>query len=418
MATPRKAGLGFIFIVLLLDTLGIGVIIPVLPKLIESFTHETKATANYYGAFVAVYAGMQFVFAPIIGALSDRFGRRTVILTSLAGAAADYVLLAYAPSLGWLFVGRVISGITGASFAAASAYIADVTPPEKRAQSFGLIGAAFGIGFVLGPAMGGLLGDHYLRAPFLVSAALNFLNFGYGLFVLPESLTAEHRRPFSLARANPFSALRNIGAHPITRGLAGTLVCAYLAQAILQSAWALYGQARFGWRPFDVGISLAIVGLASGAVQGGLVRVVVPKLGERKAVMVGLLFNITGFLGFGLATRGWLMYLLILPFALGGIAGPAIQALLSREVGPKAQGQLQGSLTSLQSITAVLGPIVGTLLFARFGPEEARPRVPGAPYFAAALFNTVGLLLAVRLFRRLPATAPAAAQEAETRETD
>jgi DHA1 family tetracycline resistance protein-like MFS transporter len=386
MAKARSASVAFIFVVLLLDTLGIGVIIPVLPRLIEWF--------------VAAYATMQVVFAPILGALGDRFGRRPVILSSLLGAALDYLLLAFAPSLGWLFVGRVIAGITGASFSTATAYMADVTPPEKRAQSFGLVGAAFGIGFVLGPAAGGLLGGVHLRAPFLVAAGLNALNLIYGLFVLPESLPKESRRPFSFARANPLGSLRNLGRSPMLLGLTLTLACAYLAQMILQSVWALHTQARFGWEPFDVGLSLAVVGVATGLVQGGLVRVAIPKLGEERAVLVGLFFNVTGFVAFALANRGWQMYAFLFPFALGGLSGPAIQAILSREVPSSEQGELQGSLSSLQSICSIFGPLLGTALFARFAPADAVPHVPGAAYFAAAALNLVGGVAAARLFAR------------------
>lgn len=401
----RKASVAFVLVVLLLDTLGIGVIIPVLPKLVASFLHgNLEQSSHSYGAFVAVYSAMQFMFAPVIGGLSDRFGRRVVILGSLGGAALDYLLMAFAPALSWLFVGRVVSGITGASFSAATAYIADVTPPEKRAQSFGMVGAAFGLGFIIGPAVGGVLGDISLRAPFLCAAALNLVNFLYGVFVLPESLPKERRRKFSFARANPLGALRNLGRHPILLGLTGTLVCSYLAQNILQSVWALYTGARYGWNPLQIGLSLTVVGVAAALVQGGLVRVIIKPLGERRALIVGLLFAIAGHLSFGAATHGWLMYVLIFPFALGGIGGPAVQALLSREVSASEQGELQGSLSSLMSVTAIAGPIIGTELFARFGPKDAHPYVPGAPFFAAAALCTIGLLLALRLFSRLPAS--------------
>lgn len=401
MPQARTASVAFIFVVLLLDTLGIGVIIPVLPRLIESFVHEDLGEASrYYGWFVAAYATMQVIFAPILGALGDRFGRRPVILSSLLGAALDYLLLAFAPSLGWLFVGRVIAGITGASFSTATAYMADVTPPEKRAQSFGLVGAAFGIGFILGPAAGGLLGGVHLRAPFLVAAGLNALNLLYGIFVLPESLPKESRRAFSLARANPLGSLKNLGRSSILLGLTLTLVCSYLAQMILQSVWALHTQARFGWQPFDVGLSLAVVGVATGLVQGGLVRVAIPKLGEERAVLVGLAFNVAGFVAFAFATRGWQMYAILFPFALGGLAGPAIQALLSRGVPSGEQGELQGSLASVQSICSIFGPLLGTGLFGHFAPAAATPHFPGAPYLAAAALNFVGGLAAARLFAR------------------
>lgn len=402
MREPRKASVAFLLITLVLDTLGIGVVIPVLPRVIEGFLHgDLAAASRTYGWFIALYAVMQFIFAPIVGGLSDRFGRRTVILTSLAGAALDYLLLAYAPTLGWLFVGRIFAGMTGASFSAATAYIADVTPPEKRAASFGMIGAAFGVGFILGPGVGGLVGGVSLRAPFLLAAALNFLNFLYGVFVLPESLAKENRRAFSWRRANSLGAMRNLGRSPVMLGLTATIVCGYLAQAILQCTWALHTEARFGWTPFDIGMSLVVVGISSAIVQGGLVRKVVPRIGERRAVMVGLCFSVTGYIALALADRGWLILLFIFPFALGGIVEPSIKSLLTREVGPKEQGELQGSLGSLMSITAIAGPLLGTTLFSHFAPATASPRIPGIAFFAAAALNAIGLLLAARLFAKL-----------------
>ena len=399
----RHAAVPFILVTLLLDTLGIGVIIPVLPRLIASFLGDDLGRAShYFGAFVAVYAAMQLVFAPVLGGLSDRFGRRPVILASLAGATLDYVLLAFAPTLPWLFVGRVLSGVTGASFSAATAYIADVTPAEKRAQSFGLMGAAFGLGFIAGPALGGALGGISLRLPFLVAAGLNLLNLVYGSLVLPESLAVANRRAFTLRRANPFSSLRNLGRHPVLFGLTATLVCGYMAQQMLQAIWALHTQARFGWGTFQIGASLAVVGISAAVVQGGLIRVIMPKLGERRTLLLGLLVNILGYLALAGETRGWMMYVICVPFALGGLAGPATLAILSREVGPSEQGELQGSLSSLQSLTAILGPLLATALFARFAPPTAVPRVPGATFYAAAAFNLLGLLLAVRLFARTP----------------
>ncbi len=405
MRAKRGASVAFIMVVLLLDTLGIGLIIPVLPRLIDEIAPGDLADASrYYGALVALYSTMQLVFAPVLGALSDRFGRRAVILSSLLGAALNYLLLALAPNLAWLVVGRILAGITGASFSAATAYIADVTPAEKRASAFGLIGTAFGLGFIVGPALGGLLGDLSLRAPFLAAAALNGLNVVYGLFVLPESLLPENRRPFSLARANPFGALSSLTRNRVLLGLTGTIVCGYMAQMILQCSWALHTQARFGWRPIDIGISLAVVGVASALVQAGLIRVAIPRIGERRAVLVGLVFSVTGYVAMACATEGWMMYVLIFPFSIGGLAGPATQAILTREVGASEQGELQGTLVSLQSLTAIVGPLLATSLFARFAPEDAVPRIPGAPFFAAAALNALGFALAWRLFARLEKT--------------
>ncbi|WP_437680064.1 TCR/Tet family MFS transporter [Sorangium sp. So ce131] len=401
MNRDRKASVFFILVTLLLDTLGVGVMLPVLPKLVSGFFEgDLGAASRHYGAFVAVYSAMQFLFAPVLGGLSDRFGRRVVILGSLLGAALNYALLAVAPGLGWLYFGRIVAGITGASFSAASAYIADITPPGRRAQGFGLVGAAFGLGFVVGPALGGLLGGVHLRLPFVVAAGLNLINFAYGSLVLPESLPRERRRPFSLRRANPLASLAGLGRSRVVLGLAATLVCCTLAQHILQGVWALSTEQRFGWRPVDIGVSLAVAGFGMAVVQGGLIRLVMPRLGERRCVALGLAVGVVSFAGFGLAQSGLAMVALILPNALGGIAAPAAQALVSREVDPSGQGALQGSLASLASLTAVAGPLLGASLLARFAPATAVPRVPGAPFFAAACVSAAGLALALWLFAR------------------
>lgn len=413
MNRTRAASAPFILVTLFLDTLGIGLIIPVLPRLLENMVGgDLPAASRYTGIFLAVYAGMQFLFAPILGGLSDRFGRRAVILASLLGAALDYVLLAFAPSLSWLFVGRVIAGITSASFSTATAYIADVTPPEQRAASFGMAGAAFGFGFIIGPGLGGVLGGAHLRLPFIVAAGLNLVNLLYGLLVLPESLAEEHRRPFTLRRANPLSSLISLGRHPIVRGLTGPLLCGALAQAILQGVWVLHTQARFGWTTLYVGLSLTAVGFAAAFVQGGLIRPVLAQLGERRTLLFGVVMSIIGYAGFGLATHGWMMNTLILVFALGGLAGPAVQGLITREVGPSEQGEVQGSLASLSSVASFVGPLIGGELLARFSPETAVLRVPGAPFFASALLNTCALLLALRLFARMPEALPAPVEAA------
>jgi DHA1 family tetracycline resistance protein-like MFS transporter len=406
-ARVRRGSTTFIFITVLLDTLGVGLIIPVGPQLVASFLEgDLGRAAHVFGILFSVYSTMQFFFAPILGGLSDRFGRRGVILPSLLGAATSYVLSGLAPSLAWLFVGRVIAGATGASFSAANAYVADITPPHKRAAAFGLVGAAFGLGFILGPAVGGILGNQGLRIPYFVAAGLNFVNFLYGLFVLPESLPRESRRSFTFARANPFASLANLGRHPIVLGLTGTLTATYLAQMILQSVWTLTSEARFGWTPRSVGLSLMVVGLSTAIVQGALVRTIIARLGERRALLFGIAMSVAGQIGFGLATRGWVMYAMILPFCLGGLAGPATQALITSEVGPTEQGEVQGSLNSLAGVMAVIGPLLGTALFARFGAGAATPHVPGAPFLAAASFLVVGWVLAARLFARTAARAP------------
>jgi DHA1 family tetracycline resistance protein-like MFS transporter len=397
----RRAGTAFVLVTVLLDTLGVGLLIPVAPRLVGSFLgDDLGASSHYFGALVSLYAAMQFLFAPVLGGLSDRFGRRPVILLSLLGAAASYLMSALAPALWWLYVGRIIAGITGASFSAANAYVADVTPAEKRAQGFGMVGAVFGLGFILGPALGGALGDVGLRLPYFVGAGLNFLNFLYGLLVLPESLPPESRRPFSFARANPLGALRGLARHPVVLGLTGTMACSFLAQWILQSVWALHTQARFDWSLREVGLSLMVIGVATALVQGLLVRTAIPRLGERRALVVGLVTSIVGHACLGLANHGWMFYAVVFPLALAGLAGPAVQAIISRATGASEQGELQGSLNSLAGVAAILGPIIGTNLLARFGPPTASPHVPGAAFFASAAINAVGLLLALRLFAR------------------
>jgi DHA1 family tetracycline resistance protein-like MFS transporter len=398
-----------VLVALLLDALGLGLIIPVVPRLVASFlNNDLGAASHYFGALVSVYAAMQFLFAPVLGGLSDRFGRRSVILLSLLGAAASNLFSGFAPTLGWLFVGRLIAGITAASFSAANAYISDVTPAEERAGAFGLVGAMFGLGFVLGPALGGALGGWGLSVPFFVGAGLNFVNLLYGIFVLPESLAPENRRSFSLARANPVGSLRALGRHSIVLALSGTLMCAFLAQWTLNSVWALYTQSRFGWSVRMVGVSLMLVGLGAAFVQGFLVRKVVPRVGQERALFVGLAMSITGNVLLGLADRGWLLLCFVPVLALGRLAEPAVQAILSQKVFASEQGELQGALNSLMGVAAIVGPLIGTNLLATFGPETARVRVPGAPFFASATISMLGLLIAVRVIRATcPQSAPA-----------
>jgi len=403
MNRPRKATITFIFITLFLDTLGVGIMVPVCPLLVSSFASDDVGNASrYYGALLAVYSLMQFICAPIIGALSDRFGRRIVILTSLCGAALDYLLFAFSPSLGWLFFARLISGVTGASITAANSYVADISPPEDRSKNFGLMGAALGLGFVLGPALGGLVGGLNLRAPFIIAAALHGLNLLYGIFVLPESLAPEHRRPVSLARVNPFGALRRLGRTPVLVVLSVTMVCGFLVEQILQAVWAIDTQARFGWSSLHIGLSMAVGGVMIGLVQGALLPKVTGKIGDRATVLVGLLFSVLGFISFATATHGWTFLATIFPYALSGLAMPALQALASNEVGPSEQGELQGSIASLRAAMSVLGPLLGTAVYARFAPASAEPHVPGAAFLLAAVLNTFAGLVAWRLFARSP----------------
>jgi MFS transporter, DHA1 family, tetracycline resistance protein len=405
VATPgagaRKGSIPFILVTVALDTLGIGLLIPVGPRLVESLVgDDLTAGTRWFGLLMSLYSLMQFFFSPVLGGLSDRFGRRAVIFGSLLGAVMSYLASGFAPVLWWLFAGRAVAGMTGASFSAAGAYVADVTPPDERAQAFGMIGAAFGLGFVLGPALGSALGGFGLRVPYFVAAGLNLVNLLYGMFVLPESLAVDNRRRFSLARANPFGAMRALTRHPLVRGLTVTMFCSFLAQMILQGVWALQTQTRYGWTIVQVGLSLTAVGFSAALVQGLLVRQVVARMGERRALVLGIVASMLGFVAFGLADRGWLMYVFIVPFALGGIAGPATQALISRHVPPTEQGEIQGAMMSLQGLTAIAGPVIGTRLLARYGSAGAEPYVPGAAFFASAVLSAIGLAFALRLFAR------------------
>ena len=395
----RQPALGFIFVTLVLDILGIGLLIPIIPKLIENFAGDISKASSTAAWLTASFALMNFIFAPILGSLSDKLGRRPVILASLFGSGMDYLLLAFAPNLGWFFVGRIISGITGASFSAATAYIADVSPPEKRAQNFGLIGAAFGMGFILGPLLGGLLSGFGLRVPFFVAAGLTLVNWLYGFFVLPESLQPQNRREFSWARANPIGSLIGLGRYPVVLGLVGSIFLANLAQSALQNTWVFYTGFRYNWNARDVGISLAVVGLTAAIVQGGLVRQIVPRLGERRSIVVGLAIGAISFLLYGLATQGWMIYVILVFGALGGIGGPALQGLISRSVAPNEQGALQGSLSSLTSVVNLLGPLIFNNLFAIFTAKTANPQIPGIVFYVSSGLSLGALAIAVAAFR-------------------
>lgn len=383
----RKAAIGFIFITLLIDVTGLGLIIPVMPKLIEDLlqTSDISKASQYGGWLTFAYAFTQFLFAPVLGNLSDKYGRRPVLLFSLLGFGIDYLFLSFAPSIGWLFVGRVIAGVTGASFTTASAYIADISTNENRAQNFGMIGAAFGLGFILGPMIGGLLGELGARVPFFVAAGLALLNCAYGYFVLPESLSKENRRGFEWRRANPVGSLLQLKKYPAVAGLIISMILIYIAGHAVQSNWSFFNIERFGWSPKMIGISLGIVGLLVGGVQGGLVRVVNPRIGNEKSIYVGLGLYALGLLLFAFATEGWMMFVFLIPYCLGGIAGPALQSIISGHVPPNEQGELQGALTSLMSATSIIGPPLMTNLFAYFTHKEAPVYFPGAAFFLGAI---------------------------------
>jgi DHA1 family tetracycline resistance protein-like MFS transporter len=373
----------------------------VVPKLIEDLLHTSNISkvALFGGLLTFSYAIMQFLFAPVLGNLSDKYGRRPVLLFSLLGFGLDYILLAFAPSIGWLFVGRIIAGITGASMTTASAYIADISTPETRAQNFGMIGAAFGLGFIVGPMIGGLLGEMGPRIPFLVAAGLALLNAAYGYFVLPESLDVSNRRAFDWKRANPISSLKNLSRFPAVAGLIVSFFLIYVASHAVQSNWSYFNIEKFKWSPKMIGISLAVVGVLVSLVQGVLVRFVNPKIGNERSVYVGLGLYTIGLILFGLASQSWMMFVFLIPYCLGGISGPGLQAIISGSVPANEQGELQGSLTSIISITSIVGPLVMSNLFAFFTGPIAPFYFPGAPFMLAALLMLLSCFFAYKALR-------------------
>jgi DHA1 family tetracycline resistance protein-like MFS transporter len=397
MAKNGKAALGFIFITLLIDVTGLGIIIPVLPTLIAELIHGNLSDAASYGGWLTfAYAIMQFIFAPILGNLSDRFGRRPVILFSLLGFGIDYLFLAFAPTIWWLFVGRVIAGITGASFTTASAYIADISTPDKRAQNFGILGAAFGLGFILGPVLGGVLGQFGSRIPFFAAAGLSILNTLYGYFVLPESLPVEKRRPFVVKRANPLGSLLQLKKYPAMAGLIIVLILMYTAMNGLQSTWAYYGMEKFSWNAAWVGYSLGFIGLMIGIVQVGVIRWAIPKFGQEKSLYIGLAFYSFGLLLFAFAPSGFWMFAFIIPYSLGGIAGPALQSIISGFAPANEQGEIQGALTSLMSATTIFAPPLMTSIFAYFTDKSNSILFPGAPFLLSSVLVFIAVFLAMK----------------------
>ena len=399
MSVKRNPAIIFIFITIVIDVLGIGIIIPVLPKLLMSLTHTGFSEASRYsGLLMAAYAIMQFLFSPVLGGLSDMFGRRPIILASLFGFFLDYLLLIYAPTLGWLFLGRILAGITGASFTTATAYIADISNDENRSKNFGMVGAAFGLGFIIGPVIGGFLGDIGVRVPFMFAAGLTLLNFLYGYFVLPESLKPENHRAFDWKRANPVGSLKNIARYPALLGLIGALFFLQIAGQTHPSTWSYFTMKEFHWNGTQVGYSLAFVGLIVAIVQGGLNRIINPKIGDRNSVVIGLLFYASGFVFFSFATQGWMMYAAMIPFGLGGIAGPAIQSLITKQVAANEQGELQGGITSMQSVTTIVGPLMASNLFSYFSADNAPIYFPGAAFMMAGVLTLLSLFIALKSF--------------------
>ncbi len=396
----RKPALGFIFITMVLIMLGVGIIIPVLPALVTQFRGGSiSESSGSYGWLMGIFGAMQFLASPILGSLSDRFGRRKVILVALAGTAVDYVIMGWAPTLGWLFVGRTISGVTAGAFATCNAYVADVTPPEKRAQGYGLIGAAIGVGFVIGPAVGGLLGNHNPRLPFFAAAGCVGLNALYGMFVLPESLLPENRRAFSWRRANPVSSLMALRRFRGVLDLALMYFILIFSQAMLQTVWALYTNYRYHWSPREVGLSLTFIGVTSVVVQGGLVRRIIAWAGERRGLVIGILVSTAAMAGYGSATHGWMIYALILFGAWGGISGPAAQSLITKHVPANEYGAVQGSLSGITSLAYVFAPVFAAWSFSRCIAADARWHLPGIAFYEASALSVVALALALRSFQ-------------------
>jgi MFS transporter, DHA1 family, tetracycline resistance protein len=400
MGNKSTPAIGFIFLTLIIDVTGLGIIIPVMPALITGLTGTTLGNAAKIAGFMMfAYAIMQFLFAPILGNLSDRFGRRPVLLASLFGFGLDYILMALAPTIAWLFAGRIIAGICGASITTAMAYIADISSPEKKAQNFGLVGAAFGIGFIIGPVIGGVLGEYGPRVPFYAAAGLTLLNWLYGYFILPESLPAHKRRKFDWKRANPIGSIKQLRKYPVIAKLATAMFFVYVASHAVQSNWAFFTIYKFTWTESMVGYSLGVAGLLVGLVQGVLIRYTAPRLGPNRSVYTGMVLYFIGLMLFAFASQGWMMFVFLIPYCLGGITGPALQGIMSNLVPENEQGELQGGLAGLISVSTIAGPPLMTGLFAMFTSARAPFHFPGAPFLMGAFLSAVSLMMALRALR-------------------
>lgn len=404
MAKPKhSAALGFIFITIFIDVLGLGIIIPVLPKLLQTLGHIDISTASRYnGLLTTVYASMQLLFATILGNLSDRYGRRPILLISLFGFGIDYTVMAFSPTIGWLFVGRTIAGICGASTSTATAYIADISTGNKRAANFGLVGAASGFGFIIGIALGAYLGAINLKIPFMAAAGFAFANGLYGLFVLPESLALKNRRRFEWKRANPLLALWRI--YVKQKALAVLLVAislVYIGQKAVEYLLSFFLYEKFNWTLSSVGTLGIFIGVVLVAIQGGLIRYTIPKFGQAKNIIAGLIFYAIGLTLIAFVSRGWMMYLFMIPYCLGGISGPALQGLATAKVAKNEQGELQGAITILNSISVIIGPLLFSYVFFYFTQKNTSYYFPGAPYLLGALLMLISVFLAVRSFKRV-----------------
>lgn len=395
MKKSSKASLGFIFATILIDVIGIGIIIPVIPSLIESLNGPgTSEAAQIGGWLIFSYAIMQFVFAPFLGVLSDKFGRKPILLIALFGLGVDYFVHAFAPSLFWLFLGRILAGLCGASFTVATAYIADISTPETKAQNFGLIGAAFGLGFIIGPVLGGLAGEYDVKYPFFIAGGLTLLNFLYGVLVLPESLEQSKRKSkIDLLKANPIGSFHFLTGNKIVWRLAIAFFFLYLAGYAVQSTWPFYGKLKFEWTESMIGLSLGIVGIVVAVVQGLMVKHTLKWWGEKKTIFIGYVSWFVGLLLFAFVNQSWLLFASVLPYCFGGIATPTLQSIVSNKFGDSEQGELQGALTSLISLTAVIGPVVMTSIFAYFTTPGFEYFFPGAPFLLAAVFILVSFVI-------------------------
>ena len=383
----------FVFVTVAIDAIGIGIIIPVMPDLLTELSSLSLSEAAIWGGYLSfVYAAMQFLFGPTIGNLSDRFGRRPVLLVSLAALCADYIVMGLAPTLWMLFVTRAIAGIAGATYSTANAYVADVTPPDKRAQNFGLIGAGFGLGFVIGPVIGGIAGEFGTRVPFFVAAVLAGVNVAYGAFVLPESLKPEKRRAFSWRRANPVGVARKIAAVPTVAWFFVALFLFDLAHFVYPAIWSFYTKEAFSWTAAEIGVSLAVVGIGFAVVQGWLIRKIIPAIGEVKTALMGLVLSGGALVCLAFANAGWMVYALMPITALGAIVTPAMTGLMSNRIADDAQGELQGAMSSIAAITMIITPLMMTQLFALFTARQGLPYLPGAPFLAAAVLMMAALI--------------------------
>jgi DHA1 family tetracycline resistance protein-like MFS transporter len=392
----RTAALGFIFITIFVDTLGLGIIIPVFPKLLQLLGHvDVAKAAEYSGYLTFIYAVMQFIFSSVLGNLSDRFGRRPVLLISLFGFSIDYVFMAFAPTIAWLFVGRVISGISGASSTTATAYIADISTGDKRTANFGMVNAASGLGFILGVGTGAFLGSVDIKYPFMAAAALALFNGLYGLFALPESLSKENRRPFDWKRANPIGSLFSIGVHKDLIGLIAAFGIVFIGQKAVEYVLPYFLYEKFHWNMQNVGTLGIYIGFLLVGIQAGLIRYLIPRFGQAKNIIGGLFFYMLGLVLIAFATKGWMCYVFMIPYCLGGISGPALQGLITGRVEANAQGELQGALTSISSISVIIGPLLMAQVFYHFTKHNAPIYFPGAPYLFGAILMLISIIIAL-----------------------